>query len=183
MFSIIILLVLLFGFLIGLKRGFILQVMHLIGYIASFIIATLFFRKLASHLALWIPYPDLASDSLWAIFLNSQPLENAFYNAISFAIIFFATKIILQIIASMLDSLANLPILRQVNKLLGALLGFVEVYLIVFIVLYILALVPVASIQTKIKSSFLATLIVEYTPILSRLVEKLWFTDLLTIIM
>lgn len=183
MFSIIILLVLLFGFLIGLKRGFILQLMHLIGYVASFIVASLLFRKLASHLALWIPYPDLGSDSLWAIFLSSQPLENAFYNAISFAIIFFATKIILQIIASMLDSLANLPILRQVNKLLGAILGFVEVYLIVFIILYILALVPIESIQTKIKSSFLATLIVEYTPILSKLMEKMWFTDLLTIIM
>ncbi|MEI3612618.1 CvpA family protein [Pseudogracilibacillus sp. SO30301A] len=182
MISIIILLVLIFGFFMGLKRGFILQLMHLVGFIIAFIVAILYFRKLASHLPYWIPYPEFSSDQVWAVFLNSMPLENAFYNAIAFAIIFFATKIILQIIASMLDFLANLPVLRQLNKLLGAILGFVEVYFITFLILFVLALLPMEAIQVRIKSSFLATLIVEHTPILSKAMEKLWFTDVLSIL-
>jgi len=182
MISIIILLVLIFGFFMGLKRGFILQLMHLVGFIIAFVVASLYFRKLASQLPYWIPYPDIGSDQIWAVFLNSMPLENAFYNAIAFAIIFFATKIILQIIASMLDFLANLPVLRSVNKILGAILGFVEVYFITFIILFVLALLPIESIQVKIKSSFLATLIVDHTPILSKAMESLWFTEVLSIL-
>ena len=175
MISIIILLVLIFGFFMGLKRGFVLQLMHLVGFIIAFVVASLYFRKLASQLPYWIPYPDIGSDQIWAVFLNSMPLENAFYNAIAFAIIFFATKIILQIIASMLD-------FRSVNKILGAILGFVEVYFITFIILFVLALLPIESIQVKIKSSFLATLIVDHTPILSKAMESLWFTEVLSIL-
>lgn len=180
MISIIILLVLIFGFFMGLKRGFILQMMHLLGFVISFIVATLYFRKLASHLSLWIPYPELGDDKIWAVFLNSMPLENAFYNAIAFAIIFFVTKIMLQIIASMLDFLANLPVLRHLNKLLGAILGFVEVYFIIFIVLFILALLPVETVQLKIQGSFVAKIIIEHTPFLSKAVESLWFTEVLS---
>lgn len=182
MISLVIILVLIFGVLRGLKRGFVLQLMHFASFIISFVVAVIFFRDLAEHLALWIPYPDLGDDSLWGIFLHTMPLENAFYNGISFAIIFFATKIILQIITSMLDFLANLPVLRSVNKLLGAVLGFFEVYLVTFIVLFILALIPVGSIQTHISSSLLATLIVEHTPFLSDALQSLWFTEVLSIL-
>src|SRR5690625_3573874 len=182
MISLIILLVFIFGFFMGLKRGFILQLMHLVGFIIAFIVARLYFRQLAKHLALWIPYPELGNDSMWAVFLNSMPLENAFYNAIASAIIFFATKIILQIIASMLDFVASLPVLRSLNKILGAVLGFVEVYFITFIILFIAALVPVEAIQVRIKSSFLATLIVEHTPFLSAAMENMWFTEVLSIL-
>src|SRR5699024_5876536 len=180
MISLIILFVLIFGFFMGLKRGFVLQLMHLVGFIISFVVASLYFRKLASHLALWIPYPELSSDNVWAVFLNSMPLENAFYNAIAFAIIFFSTKIILQIIASMLDFVANIPVLRSINKILGAALCFVEVYIITFIILFICALLPVEALQVKLKSSFLATLIVEHTPILSAAMKNMWFSEVLS---
>src|SRR6478609_10333569 len=120
MFDLIIIVLLLFGFLIGLKRGFILQLFHLVGFIIAFILAAKYYDVLAERLALWIPYPELSSDSSWADFLQALPLENGFYNAISFAIIFFAVKILLQIIASMLDFVASLPILNSVNKLLGS---------------------------------------------------------------
>src|SRR5690625_6817886 len=85
------------------KRLFILQLMHLLSFIIAFTVAVLYYKKLAPNLVSWIPYPDITSEQSWAIFLDSMPMENAFYNAIAFALIFFGTKIILQIIASMLD--------------------------------------------------------------------------------
>lgn len=180
MITFLLLLVLLFGFLMGLKRGFILQLLHLVGFIVSFIVASMYFRKLAEHLSLWIPYPELSDDKVWAVFLNSMPLENAFYNAVAFAIIFFVTKIVLQIIATMLDFVARLPVIRSINKGLGAILGFLEVYLITFILLFIAALLPVETVQLKIKSSSLATFMIEHTPFLSSAVESLWFTEILS---
>lgn len=177
MISLIIFLLLVFGFFIGLKRGFILQLFHLIGFIASFIIAVMYYSKLSPKLALWIPYPELSADSSWAVFMQSLPLEKGFYNAISFAIIFFAAKIGLQIIASMLDFVAELPILSSFNKILGAVLGFLEVYLLLFIILFILALTPLTTVQAWINDSFLALFIIEHTPFLSSKLSELWFTN------
>ncbi|MFD1039574.1 CvpA family protein [Virgibacillus byunsanensis] len=178
MIDFILIVLLIFGFLIGLKRGFILQAFHLIGFIVSFTVAAIYYDELAAKLSLWIPYPELPSDSSWAIPLQSLPIENAFYNAIAFAIIFFVMKIILQIIASMLDFVASLPILKSINGILGAVLGFVEIYLIIFIVLYILALTPLGDVQTWISDSSVAQFMIENTPFLSEKLKSLWFTEL-----
>lgn len=178
MVSMILLVLLIFGFLVGLKRGFILQAFHLLGFFVAFIIAVMYYDKLSPQLSLWIPYPELSGDSTWAVFIQALPLESGFYNAISFAVIFFAVKIALQIIASMLDFVAALPILNAMNRTLGALLGFLEVYLILFIILFILALTPVASIQSWIESSNIALFIIEKTPFLSEKLHALWLTHL-----
>ncbi|NBJ68953.1 MULTISPECIES: CvpA family protein [Clostridia] len=176
MVDILLLLLLIVGFLIGLKRGFILQLFHLIGFIAAFIAAALYYDDLGPKLSLWIPYPDLNENGKWAAFLQDLPLESGFYNAIAFLLIFIAVKIVLQIIASMLDFVASFPILNSVNKLLGAILGFVEIYLILFILLYIVALIPVAQIQTWINDSAVALFIIEHTPYFSGEIKELWFT-------
>ncbi|MFZ3576357.1 CvpA family protein [Virgibacillus sp. DJP39] len=178
MVDIILIVLLIFGFFVGLKRGFILQLFHLIGFIAAFIVAVLYYDQLSARLALWIPYPELPDASSWAAFLENLPLEAAFYNAISFAIIFFAVKVVLQIIASMLDFVAELPVLHSVNKLLGGLLGFIEIYLIVFIVLYILVLTPLPNVQSWVNSSGVAMFIIEHTPLFSEKIKDLWFTQI-----
>lgn len=151
-----------------------MQVFHLTGFILSFIIAILFYKSLASILTMWIPYPEFQSEGLGAIF-GALPLETAFYNGISFVIIFFASKIILQIIANMLDFVAELPILHSFNGLLGAILGFIETYFILFILLYFLALVPMDMIQDPINNSSIAKFIIENTPLFSNQIKDLWF--------
>lgn len=178
MFSFILILLLLFGFFVGIKRGLILQLLHLVGFIIAFIVAIQYYDELGPKIALWIPYPELSDDGAWADFLQMLPLENGFYNAIAFAIIFFAVKIILQIIASMLDFVASIPILNSVNKLLGSVFGFLEIYLILFIVLYILALTPLETVQGWINNSSIALFILEQTPYFSEKVMELWFTYL-----
>ncbi|RDW16287.1 hypothetical protein CWR48_16700 [Oceanobacillus arenosus] len=175
MFDLLLIVILIFGFLVGLKRGFILEILHLIGTIVAFIVAVMYYNELGSKLELWIPYPELP-ESAWADFLQAIPLETAFYNAIAFAVIFFAVKIILQIIASMLDVVASIPIISSVNKILGAILGFIEIYVILFIILYILALTPLTSVQEWINHSTVALFIIEQTPYLSGKILELWST-------
>src|SRR5699024_7060216 len=156
MISILLILILVFGFFMGMKRGFILQLMHLLSFIIAFTVAVLYYKKLAPNLVSWILYQDITSEQSWAIFLDSMPMENAFYNAIAFALIFFGTKIILQIIASMLDFVAILPVLKQLYKLLGAILGFVEVYLILFVLLYVFAFIPLVKLHGYLADSFVS---------------------------
>lgn len=175
MIDLILLILLVFGIFVGLKRGFILQLLHLVGFIIAFIVAMRYYDVISPHLKLWVPYPDLPENASWAVFLGETSMESAFYNAIAFFIIFFAVRILLQIIASMLDFVAELPILRSLNKLLGGVFGFIEVYLILFLLLYIGALVPVELVQTIIEQSGIATFIIEQTPYLSEEIRTLWF--------
>ncbi|MFS0672996.1 CvpA family protein [Ornithinibacillus sp. 179-J 7C1 HS] len=182
MVDFILIFLLIFGFLVGLKRGLILQAVHLLGFVVAFILASVFYDDLSNHLAIWIPYPDLGDESLWAEFLQALPLESAFYNAISFALIFFVVKFGLQILASMIDVIASLPILNSINKLLGAILGFLEIYLILFVFLYIVVLTPIGTIQEWVNNSNVALFIVEHTPYFSEKIKDLWFTHIVSII-
>ncbi|WP_210364977.1 CvpA family protein [Bacillus sp. REN3] len=175
MLDLAILAILLIGFIIGLKRGFILQSIHLAGFIIAFAVAYIYYDQLAPKLTLWIPYPNFGGDNgnLNLLFENGN-MEAAYYRAIAFAAIFFAVKILLQIIGSMLDFVSHLPVLRQLNVWAGGALGFIEVYLILFIVLYIAALLPIHEIQGPLNDSILAEAIVKNTPIFSHQIQQLW---------
>lgn len=175
MLDLAILAILLIGLLIGLKRGFILQLVHMTGFIVAFILAYVFYGDLAPNLKMWIPFPAIGDSSTLNMFFESVGLETAYYNAIAFAIVFFASKILWQMIGSMLNFITYLPILKQLNRWGGAILGFAEVYLIMFIILYIGALLPMDSIQEPLTNSFMAELIVKHTPFLSEQVKDLWF--------
>ncbi|AIM15836.1 MULTISPECIES: CvpA family protein [Neobacillus] len=177
MLDIAILILLIIGFFVGLKRGFILQAFHLTGFIIAYITAYLYYDDLAPKLTLWIPYPNFGGEGILTIFTNSGSLETAFYRAIAFVIIFFAVKILMQIIGSMLDFIAHLPVLKQLNVWAGGLLGFLEVYLIIFIVIYIAALIPIDVLQNALEESFMAEAVVNYTPILSEQIKSWWINN------
>ena len=174
MLDLAVLAILLIGFIVGLKRGFILQTIHLAGFIAAFIVAYIYYDQLAPKLTLWIPYPNLGSNSTLNLLFENANLEDAYYRAIAFAAIFFAVKILLQIIGSMLDFVAHLPVLKQLNVWAGGFLGFVEVYLLLFIVLYIAALLPIQAIQGPLNDSILAENIIKNTPVFSQQIKQLW---------
>ena len=173
MLDLAILLFLIIGFFVGLKRGFIMQFVHIAGFIIAYIVAYLYYGELAPKLTLWVPYPNFGEGTTLKILTDSSSAETAFYRAIAFVIIFFAVKILMQIIGSMLDFIAHLPILRQLNIWAGGILGFLEIYLIIFIVLYIAALIPMELFQNPLDNSFLAKAIVNHTPILSQQIKGL----------
>jgi uncharacterized membrane protein required for colicin V production len=174
MIDLILLFILLTGFMIGLKRGFILQFIHMTGFIVAFIVAYMNYENLAPRLRLWVPYPSFGDQETMKMIIEGANLDEAYYRAVAFAILFFATKILMQVIGSMLDFVAQLPLLRSMNRWAGGALGFIEIYLIVFIVLYIGALIPIESLQTRLQDSFMASIIVKHTPFLSDMLENMW---------
>ena len=175
MLDIILLVILLMGIAIGLRRGFILQLIHITGFIVAFIVAYLYYDELAPKLELWVPFPVIGESSSFDMLFETIGLDNAYYNAIAFIILFFGAKIIWQIFGSMLDFIAQFPILKQLNRWGGGILGFLETYLITFILIYVAALLPIQTVQESLQGSFLATAMVEHTPVLSATIKDLWF--------
>ena len=174
MLDLAVLIILCFGFLMGLRRGFILQLIHVTGFIIASIIAYLYYDQLAPKLTLWVPYPNMSTNLTLPSLFDHVNLEDAYYRAIAFVVIFFAVKMLLQIIGSMLDFVAQIPVLKQLNILAGGVLGFIEVYLIMFILLFIAALLPIESIQGPLIDSILVEFMIKHTPILSQLIQDLW---------
>lgn len=173
MINLILIFFLCLGTVIGLRRGLILQSLHLIGSLGSFIIAKLFYADLAQKMTLMIPFPS-TEGNYESKFLNMITNEMTFYNVVSFIVIFLLCKVILQFIATIFDYIAQLPLLNQMNRIFGAILGFIESHVLLFIVIFLLSMVPVTSVQTKLEESFIANLIANHTPILSQL-AKHWF--------
>lgn len=174
MLDLALLIILIFGFFVGLRRGFILQLVHMTGFVISFIIAYIYYEELAPKLTLWIPFPVLDEESALNMLFEATNLDQSYYRVIAFAIIFFAARILFQIIGSMLDFLAHLPILKQLNVFGGGILGFIETYIILFILLYIAALLPIAMVQTLLNDSVLAEFMITNTPFLSDQVQDWW---------
>ncbi|MCU9614148.1 CvpA family protein [Caldibacillus lycopersici] len=175
MLTIILIILLIIGFIVGLRRGFILQLIHLTSYFIAFILAASFYKELALRLTLWIPYPTFGDQDTIQSLLNVVNAEEAYYNGIAFFVIFFAVKIILQIIGSMLDFVASIPIIKQLNVWAGGILGFLEIYLMIFILLYLASLLPIEQVQTTIDQSALAKGIIKNTPLFSQQLQEMWF--------
>jgi uncharacterized membrane protein required for colicin V production len=162
--------------LVGLKRGFIVQAIHLISFFVALIVAYIYYKPLAEKFVLWIPYPGLTEGSSMALAVDALNVDLTFYRIIAFAVIFFAVKLALQILGSVFDFLTYLPVLKSVNRLLGAILGFLEFYLILFILLYVLALLPIESLQNLMGHSIIANLMLEHTPIFTSMVQDWWYS-------
>ncbi|WP_059171337.1 CvpA family protein [Bacillus sp. FJAT-27445] len=174
MLDLVLIFLFIIGFFIGLKRGFILQVLHLAGFVLAYIVAYMYYDSLAPKLKLWIPYPTLGETSPLSLLASNTGMEEAYYRAFAFVVIFFAVKVLVQIIGSMFDFIAHLPILRTLNVWAGGLLGFVEVYLVLLLLLYIAALVPMEAIQKPLEDSIIAEAIVKHTPVISEQLKELW---------
>ncbi|MBD8026290.1 CvpA family protein [Ureibacillus sp. Re31] len=175
MLDIILLIIFAASILVGLKRGFIVQAIHLASFFVALIVAYIYYKPLAEKFVLWIPYPGVTDGSSMVLVLDSLNVDETFYRIIAFAIIFFVVKIALQILGSIFDFITYLPILNSVNRILGAILCFIEFYFLLFILMYVLALIPMGPIQDLMDGSFIANLMLEHTPIFTDMVRDWWY--------
>lgn len=175
MLDLLILLLLVAGVIVGGRRGLIVQAIHMFGFIIALVVAYLYYKPLAQQFLFWIPYPGFTDEVAAALMLDGLDVDRTFYRVIAFALIFYAVKLLLQIVASMLDYLRYMPVLGGLNRLLGAALGFIEAYFLLFIVLYVVALLPLAGIQERVDSSILAGLMLEHTPLISSMFQNWWY--------
>ncbi|MCW1929226.1 CvpA family protein [Bhargavaea beijingensis] len=175
MLDLIILIVLLAGLVAGYKRGLIVQLLHMTSIIIALIVAWKYYKPLAEKFVLWIPYPAVEAGNSLRISFGSIDFDETFYRLLAFVFIFLTVKLVLHLIASALDFLKYLPVLGSVNSFAGAALGFLEFYLILFFILYIVAMVPVAAVQSMIDSSLFSGAILKHTPIISEMVKNWWY--------
>ncbi len=121
--------------LIGIKRGFLLQLANLAGMIVSLIFAFMFAPVLAKQIRL---FPSSLID-LGYDFLNE--LIYPYINQLAwFVVIVILIKIVILILKPLIKMVQKLPVLKQCNELLGGVLGGVQALLWIMVLSVILRL-------------------------------------------
>lgn len=175
MLDILIVLLLLGGLITGFRRGLIVQLIHMTGFLIALIVAYAYYNKLAEKFVLWIPYPGVTAGTKLSFSIDQLDLDQTFYRLLAFVLIFLVVKFGLQLIASMFDFLKYLPVLGFLTRIAGAVFGFIEFYILIFLVLYLAIMLPIGFIQNYIDNSILAGQMFEHTPILSEMVKNWWY--------
>lgn len=176
MLTLIILILLLIGLYSGIRRGLVLQLVHIMGYIVSFFFAKEYYLVVADYLEMLVPYPQpgIGEEMLFYNEIQILNLDVAFYNAISFLLLLAVGWLITRILGSMLNSLTYIPVVREVNAIGGGVGGFVMQYAGIFFLLTFLSLIPLDYIQNLLMESQLAQWIIMHTPYLSRTIFDWW---------
>lgn len=141
MFSIVdlvIIVFILFGFLIGYRRGVIKQGVMTIGLVLSLVLAFYLKNPISDYMYKHFPFFEFD-----LIIKNASVLNILLYETIAFVISFSILEIILIVlikVSNIAETIIKMTvILKYPSKILGALLGGVEYYLLAFIILLILS--------------------------------------------
>lgn len=167
--DIIILIVILFGAVIGFKRGFTRSLVSALGFIAIVVLA--FFLKNPLSILL---YENLPFFKFGGILKGVTVLNIALYELLAFLIVLAVLTVALKVLvlaSSIFEKILKMTIILGIpSKLLGAVVGALEGFVMVFIGLYILSL-PIINISF-IEDSKWKNNILNNTPILSSFSKK-----------
>lgn len=161
-FSIGIILILIFGFLHGLSKGFVAEVLSLIGFVLATFVSIIGTSPIA----------DVINNAI----LQGSDNETAqvIVKWVIFVLLFGIVWRIVRGLSNLLSPLTRLPIIHQLNSLLGGAADFIIKYLFIFIVLNFLLILPSQSIQDQYQQSPVSQWIVKKTPILSDKMIQIW---------
>jgi len=154
-FTIVILLLLVMAIMRGFHRGFVIEVLHLIGTIGVLVFARVLYQPLGTFIANLLTSLKL---------MNQNAISGLVINLVSFFLLSSLGWSVIRLLARVSRGVTWLPVIKQVNSLAGGAVAFVLTYLVIFVVLSLANLVNTDFIQTQMAQSPVATFIVERTP-------------------
>ena len=157
----------LFGAVLGFKRGFTKELVKTIGFIVIVILAYLLKNPLSVFFYEHLPFLKIG------ILKGAEVLNILIYEILAFLVVFTILSIILKFVlmaSSLFEKILNATIILGIpSKLLGAVIGILHHYIIAFVILYVLTLACFNN--ELVSTSKLRVIIVDNTPILSNLID------------
>jgi len=154
-FTIVILLLLVIAIMRGFHRGFVIEILHLVGTVAVLIFARLLYQPFGTSLSNFLSSSHLVEASAGSTLV---------VNMVAFFLLTSIGWAVIRMLARVSRSITWLPVIKQVNSVAGGAVSFLISYLVIFVVLSLANLVPTTFIQTQMSQSAVATFIVNKTP-------------------
>lgn len=176
MLSLLLILLLIYGFYIGARRGLAMETFYAVGYGIFFCLAWVSFKALGPKFEMIVPYPSASLGSEFTFFSTKvgMKLDDAFYRAFAFIFVCFIGWIVIRFIGLYFKRLTYFPMYNDVNILSGGIIGLVVTYVTILMLLLLAAMIPVAGIQHALQHSFIASTMIESTPVLTETLTHLW---------
>lgn len=149
----IILVVLLFLLITGFIRGFMLSLIDLLGTFALLVLAYFISPFLATSFPI-APHMEL---NLGVEALNTLIVERI-NQLFWFVLIFVVGQIVLLFLKPIVKAIGALPLIKQVNSLLGLVLGAVKGYVLALIVIFILSTPLINNGRIVVEQSWLGSI-------------------------
>lgn len=157
MVTLIIILLLILAFRFGLKRGLLMTLLSVVGYVIVFLLAVFLAKPMGAALATIMP-------ALW----KNSMFSGMFYNVLSFWIIAIVGSILYRFLVRTVNGITKLPVISQVNALAGAALSTLLMYVVIFFILLLMAAWPSQNVKTTVQQSTVAEWILKKTPVISQ---------------
>jgi len=139
--DLIILLVPLITIIIYAKKGLVRSIFKVGGTILSFVSAWYFAPKVVDYMIEIGLYESIMKAVAEKTDLLVLQTTNTICNVIAFVAVFLATKIVMMILAGILDKVCKLPVLKSINTIGGLILGIVAGVINFFIVSSLIGMV------------------------------------------
>lgn len=179
MITLLIVLILLYAFYIGVRRGLALQSIHTVGALLSFVFANYFYEPLAKKIELLVPYLSVTPDTKMAFHRLEEAfdLDQVYYAGVAFILLFAIGWLVTKFVAIFFHDWRYKSVFPYQGVVAG-IINLVLVYVMLLMGLLVLSTIPMDLIQRVFKPHQLATFMVEKTPILSNLFHELWSVGL-----
>jgi len=136
--------------IIGYKKGFIWEILRTLGYLAAALLS-------------WIVSPGLAEviniiPKKWAPFAGTS-VGDLIYTRINyvawFIIVFLVIVILLALLKPLFGAVGELPVLKNVNGILGALFALLTSFIVMLVIVYVFNTALIKNGKDIIEASFL----------------------------
>lgn len=162
-----IIIVLIISFSIGHRRGMVKMILGLVGYLLALMVAKTGSSIVGAKLAELFPVLPTAMQNTGSA-LNESNGNQFFYNGIAFIVIFLVVLFICRWLTRRFNLITKLPVIHQLNAMLGGLINFGLTYITIFFLLTIFQVWPSEWWQSQLTTSGLASWIINDTPVLSQ---------------
>lgn len=167
--DIFIIVFILIGGLLGLKRGAVKEFVSAIGFFVIVVLSFLLKNPLSV-----IFYENLPFFKFGGIFKGVTALNIALYELIAFLVVALVLTFIWKLVeyaSNLMQKLINMTIILGLpSKIIGFIIGVLEYYVLAFIIIYILT-IPIFSVKPVIESKG-AQCILNDTPVISKFVKN-----------
>lgn len=163
-----IIIILLFGAVLGFKRGFTKELVKALGFVAVIVVA--YFVKNPLSILMYENLPFYS----FGLLKNIEILNILVYEALAFIVCIIILSLALKLLllaTTLFEKILNATVILGVpSKIAGALVGVIYHYIIVFLVLYISSLIFIDN-EYLLKSKYREP-ILNKTPLLSELIDS-----------
>lgn len=169
MISFLILLFFILSIGVGVYRGAIIQGIHSLGLLISYLLAILLYQSLVGRVSLWVPYVGFDIENTFAYYPTTllQNMDIIYFRLVAMLVIIIVVWIITKLTTFALRDLKFKEMDIQWNSILGGLFGFFSAWFWSFFILMFMSVLTFENIQTSLGNSSIADFIILNTPILS----------------